>query len=391
MLFASCFIRRKSNWYAFGSWKGQLYIDNSRYLFEYIKAAEPNSHFIWIGNIDVKKKLQDVSNVEVLEINSFASMIALLKCKYMFCSQMHIDDLCKYNVYRGAIITYLHHGMPVKKWGADSVTGHSYFESKNIIVETIRRIIASKIEYDYFPVSSLKQEITNKTSLDYRGYSDYKAIRSGTPRNDMLVNRNSEIIDFYKKEYASRLDFDINKKIILYLPTFRRKGTETKTFLNLDDGLKEILIKHDAIVIEKNHFVEDSVLSMPRKNRNEYVIHVDQEVNVQELLLITDVLISDYSGAFLDFVLLNRSIIHYAYDYDEYRLRDSGLYYDINEFAAGPIVRTDEDLYDSLDRCLSNPSLYEERRSLIRNSFMEYEKGCASKLIYERVIRNDIQ
>lgn len=389
MLLASLCVKRRKNWYAFGSWKGQLYIDNSRYLFEYIKKIEPNSHFIWIGNKDIKEELANEPNVEVLEINTFASMIGLLRCKYMFCSQMHNDDLCKYNVYHGAVITYLHHGMPVKKWGADGADGHKTFESKNIIVEVIRRIIASKIEYNYFVVSSLKQEISNKSSLDYRGYSDDKAIKSGTPRNDILINANGEIIECYKRKYSSKLNFDINRKIILYLPTFRRQGTETRSFINADDKLKNILIKHNAILIEKNHFAEDSLLVAPKKNRNEYVLHVDQEVNVQELLLIADALISDYSGAFLDFVLLNKPIIHYAYDYDEYRLQDSGLYYDIEEFAAGPISRNYNELCDELDKCMKKPNLYEERRKYVRSSFMEYENGQASKLIYERVIKND--
>lgn len=383
-------VKRKENWYAFGSWKGELYIDNSRYLYEYVRKKDPECVCIWIGNKKIKEEILQHPNTRVYSKNSFRSMLALLKCKYMFCSQMHSDDLCNYNVYRKAIITYLHHGMPVKKWGADSARGHRDFNTSKGLKKLIRILAAKEIRYDYFATSSVLHEKTNLSSLDYRGCVAEKNLKSGTPRNDMLVNADKDFIESLRKKYALQLNFDPGKKIIMYLPTFRRKGTPTRSFVNgigEDEYRKihQVLENHNAILIEKNHFAEDAKGGENCLVKRDGIIHVDQNVNVQEMLLICDILISDYSGAFMDFVLLDRPIIHYTYDYADYKNNDSGLYYEIEDFAAGEIAYDLPALCICIENSLLNPAAGHERRQFIRNQFMTYENGMASQRIYDWV------
>lgn len=388
------FIRRKKDHLAFGSWEGKLYIDNSRYLFEYILKTYKNVTLIWIGNESVKNKVPHEENVKVYRKNSVRSVFALLKCQYMFCSQTHEVDLCSYNVYTGAIITYLHHGMPLKKWGADSAAGHSDFRSTGI-KRVFRKLIAAEIEYQYFVTSSPYHDKTNLTALDYRGCTEEKNVHSGTPRNDMLINYSRDYAQALKKRYAEKIGFDEEKKVILYLPTYRRQGTPTRSFSKglreeEDQMLHECLLLHNAVLIEKNHYAEDK-----RHGDEEYqkedVIHLNQNVNIQEMLLFTDILISDYSGAFLDFVLLDRPVILYAYDYEEYKNRDSGLYYSIEEFAAGRIVKDVKGVTDSIALYFANPTEDQDLRRAVRNKFMSYEKGIASPYICEMVFKDEIE
>lgn len=394
-VFLSFFVKRKENWYAFGSWRGELYIDNSRYLYEYIRKIDDTCVCVWVGNGRVKSEILQHPKTKVFEKNSIGAIFALLKCKFMFCSQMHSDDLCDYNVFRKCVITYLHHGMPVKKWGADSAQGHMYFCSSNPIKKLIRKLTATDISYNWFATSSKLHEISNLSSLDYRGCKMEKNLQSGTPRNDFLINATQDLSDNIKKKYADLLQLDITKKIILYLPTFRRKGTPTRSFVEgLSDleyeKIHKILFENDAILIEKNHFVEDTHQTRGTIITRQDIVHVDQNVNVQEMLLICDLLISDYSGAFLDYVLLDRPVIHYAYDYEDYKNNDSGLYYEIEEFAAGDVVETFDELCVSLIEGLKKQSKDHEKRIGIRNRYMSYEKGKASKTIYEQVIQGKV-
>lgn len=390
MYLCSFFVKRKKNWYAFGSWKGELYIDNSRYLYEYIRKKDPECVCIWIGVERIKKEILQHPNTRVYSKNSLRSMVALLKCKYMFCSQMHSDDLCNYNVYRNAVITYLHHGMPVKKWGADSAGGHHNFNAAKGLKKLIRVLVAKEIRYDYFATSSELHEKTNLSSLDYRGCVAKKNLKSGTPRNDMLVNADKAFMQALREKYAKQLDFAPSKKMIMYLPTFRRKGTPTRSFVNgigedEYEMIHQVLEQHNAILIEKNHFAEDARGGNSSMVKRDGIIHVDQNVNVQEMLMICDVLISDYSGAFLDFVLLDRPIIHYAYDYEDYKNNDSGLYYEIEDFAAGEVAYDLSALCTCLEKGLLDPAFGRERRRYIRNKYMTYEKGVASQRIYDWV------
>lgn len=391
LLLLSLFIRRKENWYAFGSWRGQLYIDNSRYLYEYIRKTNEDCVCIWIGNIHVREAIVNHPKTFVYAKNSFRSAIALLKCKYMFCSQMHSDDLCEFNVFRGSVITYLHHGMPVKRWGADYAGGHLDFKTKKPIINAFRKLTATDIQYDYFATSSKLHEVSNLSALDYRGCTEEKNLRSGTPRNDLLINATEDQIAQFKKMYADLLQFDSRKKIVMYLPTFRRKGTPTRSFV---EGVSEkeyeqihhILAESNAILIEKNHFAEDAHQAGGKRLTRDDIIHVDQNVNVQEMLLICDVLISDYSGAFLDYILLDRPVIHYAYDYDDYKNHDSGLYYEIEDFAAGDVVSDFHELCLSLRRNLNDSKLNQEKRKYVREKYMTYENGSASQIIYGNVV-----
>ena len=103
-------------------------------------------------------------------------------------------------------------------------------------------------------------------------------------------------------------------------------------------------------------------------------------------MLFADVLISDYSGAFLDYLFLDRPIIHYVYDYDFYKNTDSGLYYEIDEFMSGHVCKDPDSLLAALDEVLSGEDPYQNRRQAVRNSFMEYEKGNASETIVKKVI-----
>lgn len=387
-LFLSLFIKRRADMVAFGSWGGKLYIDNSRYLFEYVREHYKNVQCVWIGDDNVKGLIPAGENVKVLKKNGFKACITLLKCKYMFCSQFHDVDLCSYNVFRGATITYLHHGMPVKKWGADTVNGHVNFNT-NIIVKFLRNLIGANVRYDYFAVSSALHTATNATGLDYRGSNSENNIKSGTPRNDMLVGCDAEKVASYKNYYAAKIGFNPKKRVIMYLPTYRLSGAATRSFTALSDDeykeLRKVLEKYDAVLIEKNHFSEDKWAHSTFVGKDGFIYHVDQGVNVQEMLAFTDVLISDYSGAFLDYLMLDRPIVHYAYDYEEYKKSDSGLYYEIDEFYAGAVAYDFAELLTATENCFTNPSQYAERRRSVKEKFMTYERGKASEIICKRV------
>ncbi len=387
LIIASKLQKRKENRIAFGAWKGELYIDNSRYLLETaLKTLGEDYRFVWIGNKEVAAQLPHDSRICCYEKNSLRSLSALLKCKYMFCSQMHYEDLSNYNVFEGAIITYLHHGCPVKRWGDDAGTGQSINPSWQ------DRIVGKRRLLDYFVCSSETHFRTNLSSMKSWGCNEKNNLRTGTPRNDMLLLENDEEhILKYKQKYAEMLGFDVNQKVVLYVPTFRRSGIANESLVYRDskekERLSELLHKHNCVLIEKAHYAGefeskegksyDNILSCPKK------------VNIQEMLLFTDCMISDYSGAFLDYSILDRPIIHYIYDYEFYRDVDSGLYYELNEFQAGSAARNYDELLNALESCLTDPKTGEELRRKVKNKFMEYEQGNASEQIIGSVLRKE--
>lgn len=386
-------IKRKNHYIAFGAWLGELYADNSKYLMEYMLSALGDDYrFIWIGRKNIASSLPKDHRIVFKEINSWNSVIWLLQCKYMFCSQHLYNDLCKHNVYHGAIITYLHHGFPIKRWGNDAIHTTNRNHENSLLYRRYQKILPFKLCYDYFVVSSQTQGEHFLTSLSDRGCIEEKILYTGTPRNDFLINSNNNTtISLLKKKYSALFGFQNDKRIILYLPTYRRVHNHTESLFLRDVkeeyAINRLLEDYNAILIEKKHFVEQNnglYMHDILKRGNCYA--VKKKVDTQELLMISDILISDYSGAFVDYLLLDRPIIHYIYDYETYKNEDSGLYYDIEDFSSGETVTRFQDLMSSLQKVLSDEDDYQLIRSRRRAFFMEDETGKASENITKLVI-----
>ena len=384
LILLSFVIRRRKEYVAIGSWGGENYIDNGRYLAEYICKNRKDLKVFWVGTEHTRKEVEEkLAPFRFLKKDSISANLALLKCQYMFFSQMHNYDISSYNVYRNATLCYLHHGMPLKKLGEDGLNQMPEKESKIKIL--LKRIIGNSRQYDYFVTSTHKQDISFLTALRFRGCTEDKEIHSGTPRNDMYFNVKQERIEQEKNKYSSMVPFEKDQKVIMYLPTYRRT-TKNFSFLQMPEDdkrkLDRVLKKHNAVILEKLHLASSDE-AVPQSDS---VKHIPSHFNVQELMLFADVLISDYSGAFLDYLFLDRPIIHYVYDYDFYKNTDSGLYYEIDEFMSGHVCKDPDSLLAALDEVLSGEDPYQNRRQAVRNSFMEYEKGNASETIVKKVI-----
>lgn len=383
-------IKRRSDYIAIGSWGGDRYADNSRYLAEFINSHCPGYHIVWVGNKRIRDDVEaGLPGVIFVEKDTLFANLTLLRCKYMFFSQMHNADISSCNVFCGATTCYLHHGMPIKKWGQDGLT--QTIGSKNKINEVVHKITGESIKYDYFVTSSPLHDKTNCSGLAYKGCTEDKNLHTGTPRNDMYFDVSPNSALEVKDKYSSILKFDNSKRIVMYLPTFRRTSTSVFSFSRLSFEqriqLERVLERHNAILIEKSHVAEKNTFD---GGSDSHILCVPSEMNVQELMLFADILISDYSGAFLDFILLDRPVIHYAYDYDYYKNVDSGLYYEIEDFSAGPIAYDYDSLIKAVDEALSGVDAYSEKRQYVRRKYMQYETGEASAKIMSSVIGGTI-
>jgi CDP-glycerol glycerophosphotransferase len=110
-------------------------------------------------------------------------------------------------------------------------------------------------------------------------------------------------------------------------------------------------------------------------------------VNIQELLLVIDVLISDYSSILFDYVLLDKPSICFAYDYEYYRDIDSGLYYEIDDYSTGRVTSSFEETCEELERLLMGYDNYVDKRKYVREKYMPYDQGHASEIIINTVIK----
>lgn len=169
--------------------------------------------------------------------------------------------------------------------------------------------------------------------------SERQILRTGIPRTDFFF-------DETKTQQAKSHIYQLypvlkEKKVILYAPTFRDQ--EIANFnLKLDLALLEERLGKDYIVLLRLHPV---VRSKSTHATNDFVIDVSDYPNLNELLIVSDYLISDYSSIPFEYALLNRPMIFYSYDLECYT-KERGFFEDYHEQMPGPVVQSTKEIVD---------------------------------------------
>jgi CDP-glycerol glycerophosphotransferase (TagB/SpsB family) len=210
---------------------------------------------------------------------------------------------------------------------------------------------------------------------------------TGYPRNDFLIEKRDSI----DSSMLTRFPF-LERCVILYAPTFR--SNTAVEFFPFDDfrmeELTEFLERQDAHLLLRTHHVDDllgrngAVDYHSFSNERITIVNRDTIRDVHDILPYVDILVSDYSGIWVDFLLLNRPVIFVPYDLDTYE-RNDGLLYDYDYITPGPKVTRFSDMLRELEECCSNPSRDSEKRMRVKHMFHKYEDGMAYKRIHQLV------
>jgi CDP-glycerol glycerophosphotransferase (TagB/SpsB family) len=201
------------------------------------------------------------------------------------------------------------------------------------------------------------------------GISSDRLLRTGIPRTDLFYNedKQQQIIDDLYRENPLLT----RKKVILYAPTFRDSSLENfemkldidYLYRTLGDDYAIIVKLHPAI--KNKHFL---------KNEYEhFVLDYSDYRDVNDLLLIADILISDYSSIPYEYSLLYKPMIFYAYDLEIYR-QERGLWAEYEKMVPGPVVYTMEEIVKEIK---TNRFDYERIRRF-SSKWNKYSIGNAS-------------
>jgi CDP-ribitol ribitolphosphotransferase / teichoic acid ribitol-phosphate polymerase len=214
------------------------------------------------------------------------------------------------------------------------------FKNIGLRTDTYSRkdIIVKRNEYNKY------EFIIASSEKDKKFYEDCFEIENveitGLPRNDrLLYNDNNGYIndDINVNEY---------KKVILYAPTFRDKHSIIPFSDSFYIKLQSWLVKMNYVFLIKKHPADDK-LSIPNSYKS--IIDItNTSGDIQEILPLTDILISDYSSIVVDYLLLDKPIIFYTYDFDYYISKNRSFYYDLKEILPGPFIFNSSDLLTQL-------------------------------------------
>ncbi|MBF2560017.1 CDP-glycerol glycerophosphotransferase family protein [Listeria welshimeri] len=185
-------------------------------------------------------------------------------------------------------------------------------------------------------------------------------------------------LDYFQKMYPLLK----GKKVITYAPTFRGNSEERKSFqLELDlREMKKSLGEEYVVVIKLHPLV--SVETQVPEDLADFVLDFSG-IEMNDVLIVTDILITDYSSVIYDYSILNRPIIFYAYDLDAYSL-ERNFYQDYLKFVPGPVVSTTEETIKVIQE---NQIMTRKLQDFADKAF-EYHDGNAAARIIDHVIQD---
>ncbi len=326
---AALFIPAKEKTMMFASFSGRNYDDSPRALYEYIiKHPEFQGWTFYWGMIEPDKK--SIPNAKQIKFGSILYWRTLLSCQ-VWIGNGGIDKGIDYTPKKRVVVNTWH-GTPMKRIEGEENSNQvlkKYRNSKPIDTRTLR---CCQSDYD--------KEIFARV---FRA-SKNCFIMSGLPRNDSLLSYTQNKI----REIREKLRIEGNKKIILYMPTYREFeiNDNNNTYMEIPVDLKKWQNKlgdQYCLLVRAHYAVVESLNII----NNGFVNDVSKYSPLNDLYAVSDILISDYSSAFFDYAILGRPMLCFAYDLERYE-RERGFYIDIHKELPCVVMRNEDQIIDSI-------------------------------------------
>jgi CDP-glycerol glycerophosphotransferase (TagB/SpsB family) len=349
--------------------------DNSFAMFCYIINTHKDYKNIWLVDcIEQKEKFEKLiknysnfKNYKIVKKNSLKGLLYFFTSKYVFHTHGIYNKLPILSKQKNI---NLWHGMPLKN------IGHL---DNNLIVPKSNFTIATSVKFKKIMQKAFKLE-------------ENQVIVSGLPRNDFLFTDKFSLLDVIPSKKATF------NNTILWMPTYRKStigdirvdgaAEEMNEFLNeqflneLNDFLAKIkslcVIKlHPMDVLKPNKFKEYSHLSII-DNSN----FIERGISLYSVLNSADLLLTDFSSIYIDFLLLNKPIGFVISDYQDYFNSRGFVFEKPKEFMPGKLIENDKELLSFLEDLFINKlDNFLKERETVKNIFHDEYKTFSEKTL----------
>lgn len=263
------------------------------------------------------------------------------------------------------------HGTPLKHMGFD--VKNNLKGSQN----TMKNFLAS--DYMISPNAHTTNIFKHAFKLD--GLYSGEILEIGYPRIDLTINTTAN----EAREYlAEHLNLKKNP-IILYCPTWRGKNVNDpeNSLLNIFEEIKLLNQKLPHQVLVKVHpFVYSKAKEMPELKP--YL--VPDFLDTNQLMPAVDLMITDYSSIFFDFLVTDKPIVFYVPDLDKYQ-NERGVYIDLCALP-GPVADNIQDVITLVSNESYKDADVQEKYAKFKHNFVNYENGSVTERLIESVFLN---
>jgi CDP-glycerol glycerophosphotransferase len=342
----------------FGSSGGEFCSGSSKTLYNHIKTEHPEYKSFFY--MPFRKDLRFMARLKYIFV--FASIF--FRAKFLVSTHPPTDFFPFISWSTKKIFINTWHGIPIKRM---------FFTDNTISKIELIGIIDLNRKTSALIVSSRLEALLMR--LCFR-IDPTKIFCTGHPRNDTLL-----------KKHSVRLlstilpDLPVYQKVILYCPTYRRgRYVQFFPFNDFDSRHFEKFLEDNKIIVLLRHHPYDKGTINFSSTR---IIPFDSGIcgEINDILPEVDILITDYSSVYFDYLLLDRPCIFIPYDLNKYK-RDVGFLLDYDTIAAGPKVSTYKEFIAAIKGCMEVKDSYSDRRSKLKTIFHEYQKENSSEQVF---------
>ncbi|PNZ24335.1 teichoic acid biosynthesis protein, partial [Staphylococcus petrasii] len=317
-----------------------------------------------------KQKLSKYRNVEFVIKESNDYLKALVECKYLFNNSTFPAYFIKKpnQVY---INTW--HGTPLKYMGLDIENGLR--GSQNII----KNFLAS----DYLISPNPHTTEIFKKAFKLENIYGGEILEIGYPRIDLTLKTSPQTIIEELKAHIKISD----EKILLYCPTWRGEDVDNpeESLKNIVDEIEKLKNNLDYQVLVKVH---PFIFKEANKNDQLKPYLIPDYFDTNEILSVVDLMVTDYSSIFFDYLVTDRPIIFYTPDYEDYKT-SRGMYINSDELP-GPVVHTIEKVIENIKNETYNSISVKNKYAHFKNTYTHLDNGEVTEQLVKSLFKNKI-
>lgn len=352
----------------FESFLGKSYSGNPKYIYEKLLELGYSNQFIFIWSYSGKSIIP--GNPIIVERESEEYFKYLAESKYW------VNNII-FPVHRkreGNIYLQTWHGTPLKKLGFDiEVDGPEKLARENFYLESRN--------WDYLISANRYSSNIFKRAFKF----NKRVLELGYPANDIFFKKD---ISGLRDELKEKVGIPKDKKVILYAPTWRDNESSAswqhsfEIKINLNDFMERLSDEY-ILLLRMHHLISDSIV-IPDEYKD-HIFNVSSYDDIQELYVISDILITDYSSVFFEFANTKKPILFFAYDYNLYKEEIRGFYLDMKKDLPGPILQSSEELLNSIKNIKQVELEYKSSYDKFIKKYCEIEDGNSARKIIEEV------
>jgi len=308
-------------------------------------------------------KVKKNPKVIIVKPNSRQYVKYAQSCRYFINNSSWRPYLVK---RKGQIYIYTWHSTLLKKLALDK---DAVWESKNVS----RALLCA----DFFISPN---RFTTELLLDshcVRSLISARIAEFGYPRNDLIFKTE-------KKHIRKSLDVPDGKKLLVFAPTWRGEYSPVNNIRETIGYFRELLdlVSDNFHVVVKFHTMVYRFL-----DRNTLVYCPPLSMDTNELLAAADLLVTDYSGIFYDYLITGNSVVFFTPDRDSYAKAKNGFYIDLEELP-GPVAETVQETAALIADISSVREKYSARYEEFRRKFVNDDDGHACERTVALVFRD---